>query len=352
MDFTEEEQTQLISVCKELGSKPKFDSKQDFIDWMKSYIASQGDSPSEDAKPPQKSEVTQPQMSQPSKEVLPRIPVFSGATLSKADHASFEVWNDEIKCLIKEKRYTPESILHAARLSLRSEASRVAVRLGTEVTIEQLIDKMRHLYGTVEAGEDLLANFYSAAQKDDETVVQWSCRLEDLLEEAIQADKFNRKDSQIALKNKFWNGLRRPLRELSGYKFDQNLSYEDFMVEVRKIERSHAPDLPKASKPSKPSGRVHAQQTATLPLDPLTKETSTLDQTSPLQQLQAQVNSMAQQLNQLYSHVSRGRPHQTSARPVPRSTAAHTPGVTRPLLLAGNVTKLVTSKDIASRKDS
>ena len=57
------------------------------------------------------------------------------------------------------------------------------MRLETEVTLSQLMNKMKRLYGDIESGEELLAKFYFVSQ--DEAVVAWPCRLEDFMDSAI-----------------------------------------------------------------------------------------------------------------------------------------------------------------------
>jgi hypothetical protein len=303
MEFDEHEQAQLIDVCRELGSKPKFDSKDDFIAWMRDYLKTVD---GEEAKPQVNDPPTAGATSGAAsvvrnKEFLPRIPIFSGTPPSKSDHVPFEVWHYELQCLLKSNVYSSASILQAARLSLRGEASRVAVRLGTDATVQQLLDKMKHLYGTVDAGEDLLARFYSASQKDDESVLQWSGRLEDLLQEALQAGKIKGTDSSEILKNKFWNGLKHPLHEISGYKFDQNLTYEEFLVEVRKIEQSlSGRDSKSTQKPTKITGRSNVQQQ---PEGASANDNPTSDANAILLQLQTQVNALTEQMNQLSGQV-------------------------------------------------
>ena len=321
MEFSDAEQTQLINVCKELGSKPKFDSKEEFIAWMTDYVNGvKGENNTSETKP----QVTDGATSATSsKQFLPRIPNFSGATPTKSDHVPFEVWHYELQCLLREKRYPPESILHAARLSLRGDAGRIAVRLGTDATINQLLDKMKHLFGTVEAGEDLLARFYSASQRDDETVVQWSCRLEDYWQE-IQQGKVKTLESNNILKNKFWNGLKHPLHELSGYKFDQNLDYEQFLVEVRKIEQTLSTG---ESKGPKKTGRLHVQQTQSDTSEETVTSSGrepTVENTAILNQLQTQVNNLTEQMSKLSQHLF------AAQASVPSSFQPVSAGVPRP----------------------
>ena len=165
MDFTPEETAQLVEVCKQLGAKPKFDSKEDFVNWMRDYVKSLDENETQaeaNEGQEQKPDVSGGADVQPKKELLPKIPLFSGDPPVKSDHVPFEVWQFEVQCLITQKRFSQAAILNAARLSLRGDASKVAVRLGTDVTLTQLVTKMEHLYGVIDSGEDMLARFYSA----------------------------------------------------------------------------------------------------------------------------------------------------------------------------------------------
>ena len=304
MDFTSDEKDLLVRTCQELGSKPKFDNKEDFINWMREYLSSQA-SESVSSEGTKATVDTVKHESSTVKPHLPRVPIFSGSVPMKADHVPYEVWNYELQCLLQGKQYSPEAILNAARLSLRGEASRVAVRLGTEATITELMDKMKRLYGSVEVGHQVLANFYSATQNSDESVVQWSFRLEELMDQAIQSGQFKRAESQEALRSKFWNGLKPALKDLSGHKFDTIQSYETLLVEMRKLEATTATDLTRSNTKLKTvSSKVNQMQTARTDMKHsenavAAASTSSMELTSMIQQLQAQVHNMSAKMDQL-----------------------------------------------------
>lgn len=233
MEFNEEEKAQLIQRFVELGVKPKADTKEEFQNWMASIVAQGVAAPEGEAKP-----IIQ---TVSSKEHIPRIPIFTGATPTKSEHVSFDVWQYEIKCLIKSKRYSNEIILQALRNSLRGEASKVVVRLGEESTVDQIVQRMNNLYGSVHVGQDVLAEFYSSQQGKEESIVAWSCRLEDLMQQAIEADKIKVGDKDEALRAKLWSGLKKELREISGHKYDTIQNYDKLLVELRKIEKDFRP---------------------------------------------------------------------------------------------------------------
>ena len=76
----------------------------------------------------------------------------------------------EIGCLVKEGVYAEAVIKHVIRCSLKGEAAHVLKRLGPTATVQQILQKFDEVYGTVEAGEDPLAEFYSRQTKE-----MWGC---------------------------------------------------------------------------------------------------------------------------------------------------------------------------------
>ena len=62
------------------------------------------------------------------------------------------MWRYEVDCLIKEK-YSEEAIAQAIRRSLRGDAGKVAMRLGPEAKIKDILDKMGSTSRSLERGE-------------------------------------------------------------------------------------------------------------------------------------------------------------------------------------------------------
>ena len=65
--------------------------------------------------------------------------------------------------------------------SLKGNPSRIVKRLGTKATVEEIIDKLKGIYGQVEDGQSIKAEFYSAKQLPNENIVSWSCRIEEII---------------------------------------------------------------------------------------------------------------------------------------------------------------------------
>ena len=118
---------------------------------------------------------------------LPKLPNFSG---DKKDETSYDLWRYEVECLMRYNvKYS--TVLQSFRRSLRGNAARVLMRLGTEASIDDILQRIDGVYGTVEDNENLLSQFYSASQKENEDVLEWSCRLEDLLNKVIRMARFH-----------------------------------------------------------------------------------------------------------------------------------------------------------------
>lgn len=135
---------------------------------------------------------------------IPKLSIFSGDP-SRSD-VSYDVWKYEVECLINEE-YSEKVIFQA----IRRKASKIAMRLGPDATLDEILEKMESIHGTVEREESLITNFYSAVQKGDENTTAWECRIEDLLSKAVSIGKIHHDDIDEMLKNKFWTGLRQDL---------------------------------------------------------------------------------------------------------------------------------------------
>ena len=103
--------------------------------------------------------------------------------------AMCDVWRHEKECLLNES-YKPETISNAIRRSLKGVASRVVLHLGPGASFISILKKLDSIYGIVAEREDILAEFYSARQIEDEECARWSCRLEDIISKAQQKGLF------------------------------------------------------------------------------------------------------------------------------------------------------------------
>lgn len=294
-----EELQQLGKMFDDMGVKPKFDSQEDLECWMQDYLGQKG------ALPPPSSVHVHTQ--------LPRVALFSGD--SKGDLASFDVWKYEINCLRNEGIFKDSEIYQAARKSLRGEASRIAMRLGPAATISELVTKLQGIYGTVEAGETLLAEFYSASQKSGETVASWGCRLEDIGQKIVDQGHLHPAELRSKLRSKFWMGLQQRLKDATRHNFEHIKDFDELRVQIRRVE--HEMNLSGSAandnKKDKPSAQVK-----------MASVNEDASQSSEISELKAMVYSLSKRIDSLQGpkdkHTSVSTPCVQAAAAQVRST--------------------------------
>ena len=88
----------------------------------------------------------------------------------------------------------------------------------------------------VEDSENLLTQFYNASQQDSEKVSTRGCRLEDLLDRAMEGESLHHKSVNDMLRTKFFNRLLPHLRHGIRHTFDKVKDFDQLLVATRKIE--------------------------------------------------------------------------------------------------------------------
>ncbi|PVD22602.1 hypothetical protein C0Q70_18420 [Pomacea canaliculata] len=134
-------------------------------------------------------------------------------------------------------RYTDAIVLEAVRRSLRGEAARVAMRLGPQATLNELLQIFDSIFGLVVCDQDLLGSFYTARQQAGENVTQWRCRIEDILTQALSARLIERRAYSETLRCRLWGGLRQHLKDRTAYKFEMKTDVDALFRSLRQTEQ-------------------------------------------------------------------------------------------------------------------
>lgn len=167
-----------------------------------------------------------------------RLATFSGEEPTPKGEVSYLVWQYEIKCLMREKSHSQNTILHAVRRSLKGIAGRTLLSLGENVTLSQILEKLDGIYGVVYSGEAIMQQFYTESQQANESAAVWACRIEDLLQRAVEKGHVTLSAKNDMLRNKFWTGLKDDrLKNASRHKYDSIKDFGELLKEVRKIEQ-------------------------------------------------------------------------------------------------------------------
>ncbi|XP_063438199.1 uncharacterized protein LOC134719148 [Mytilus trossulus] len=285
-ELTEQDIQNIVRAFKDMKVKPNADTTDAFKNWMKEFSTSKMDDV----------------LYMP---YIPKLPIFSGD--DKGDDVSYDLWRYQVACLIKEN-YRHEIIAQAIRRSVHGEASRIVMRLGVEATVDDVIDRMDCIFGSVDVKEVLLAQFYTACQGADEDVSSWGCRLEEILNKALQRGKIYEQDTDDMLRSKFWKGLRPELRKVSIHKFDRIKEFNQLLISMREIEEQHRQD-----------SIIKIKSSTSLP----DKENITSDETT---ELKAMVQKLTAQLQEKETRTATHTKNPSSTTTfIPDETIIHRP---------------------------
>lgn len=167
---------------------------------------------------------------------MPQLPPFSGEN-QKGD-VSFEVWKYELHCLIRDAFYPEALILQSIRKSLKGKARDILLTLAQTAKPPDILSKFEGIYGIVSSKEVLLQQFYLETQQPDESVADYSIRIENLLRRATDKKQIEESSRHEMLCSKLWNGLRDPLlKNSSRYKYETENDFNKLRKEIRSIEQ-------------------------------------------------------------------------------------------------------------------
>ena len=76
--------------------------------------------------------------------------------------------------------------MQVLRKSLRGTARRALISLGENATLSEVLEKLDMLFGNVATNESVMQSFYNENQKAAENVTTYACRLEALLQVAVE----------------------------------------------------------------------------------------------------------------------------------------------------------------------
>ena len=175
---------------------------------------------------------------------FPKFSRFSGDEPKPKSEATYEEWKYEVSCAQESELHSEQVMAQAIRKSLANQAKRVIVPMGTKVTVKEIIDRLETVFGNVVTGDSILEEFHTATQKQDETVVAWGLRLEELMHKAISKGNVKREDSDNLLKRRFWRKLKsEKLRNATRSKFESKMNFDQLRKAVREEEQETKPGV-------------------------------------------------------------------------------------------------------------
>lgn len=160
----------------------------------------------------------------------PKLPKFSGSQALKSE-PSFRVWQFDVEDL--KRNHGENEVRRAIHESVTGMAAEILTRLGQEATVNQILSKFQNIFGTVVSDQKLLADFYTAQQKSNESIAEWSCRLEEYL---CHPNLNNLTSKNNMLKTRFFSGLFSDAIANSIRHLVESKTFEDLVVSAREAE--------------------------------------------------------------------------------------------------------------------
>lgn len=133
---------------------------------------------------------------------------------------------------------TQSTLVQAIRRSLRGIAKRVLISLDSQASPHEILHKLDALFGEVATHGMVMQEFFNAAQKPEESAATFGCRLESLIQTAIDNRSVGREGSNDLLRHKFWTSLYSDrLKSQTRHKYDAITSFDELLREIRVVEK-------------------------------------------------------------------------------------------------------------------
>ncbi|XP_033729253.1 zinc finger CCHC domain-containing protein 12-like [Pecten maximus] len=169
---------------------------------------------------------------------FPKIPLFSGSDPTPKGEVNYQEWRYEIRCLHGDDEITASTLVQAIRRSLRGTARRMLISLGERPTIADILRKLDTLFGDISTHGMLMQEFFNSSQRQGESVTDFGCRLETLLQTAIDNGSLQQSSKNDMLRDKFWTSLRsEKLKSQTRHKYDSLQDYDELLREIRVVEK-------------------------------------------------------------------------------------------------------------------
>lgn len=90
-----------------------------------------------------------------------------------------------MQCLIGDPDIKTNLLIQSIRRSLRGTAKTMLIPLGEKAGVKQILDKLDIFFGEIANNGMIMQEFFNAFQLPSENVTSFGCRLETMLQNAI-----------------------------------------------------------------------------------------------------------------------------------------------------------------------
>jgi hypothetical protein len=190
---------------------------------------------------------------------------------------------------VPSPHHSAQDVADVIRSSLHGKAGELLITLGPSASDDDILAKLDSVFGQIDDDTDVKAAFYSAGQGQQESVADWSCRIEGLFARVSRVSNIT--GTEEGLRQMFWTGLRQELKTATTYYYETVKSFDQLRKAVRRVEQQQQPvSAPKVEKVS-----CHAQHESKTSsegtLEAMVKQLAT-DMKAMKAELQAQRNEL------------------------------------------------------------
>ena len=223
-----DEEMKLLEMLRTFSIKPRVETPDDLAMVAKALRGIR-DPPMAPPPPPP------PPPADPSARFGHHFPKLSNFYGEPGKEGNWDTFKYEVESLIRGRAFTGEQIMFGIRRAVKGSASDKLRWLGPDVTPRHVLDKLECDYGTVENKESALRKLYTCEQRQNESVESYATRLEELFYRCVELRALRAGDKDT-LKKKLHSGLRTELKQMTVYQLDKFDEYDEFKMELRKIE--------------------------------------------------------------------------------------------------------------------
>ena len=164
----------------------------------------------------------------------PKLAAFSGEGLK--NEPSYAQWRSEVQSILRAGLYQEPMVMTNVRRSLRGRAADALLAMGTEVRVQQVLDKFDVRFGDVCPTDMTLEKFFTARQLPTESMSAWGCRLEDIVSRI--KDPGSAAAARSMLRTRYWTGTYSDkIRNALRHHFDDGADFESLLRQARIAEQ-------------------------------------------------------------------------------------------------------------------
>lgn len=160
---------------------------------------------------------------------------FSGSEPVPKNEVSFDEFRLEVENLAFN--YTKKEVMEGIRKSLKGPAKRMLLHLGPSVSVTDALHKLENAFGSIADQESVLTEFRLAEQRTEETITEWSLRLQALLLKASRRAELSQMEREKKLRDRFWRGRKSDeLKNATRVYYHSDIDFEELRSKVREEE--------------------------------------------------------------------------------------------------------------------